>query len=72
MHLRRPQQIPSCATNVVVSATLGERLCAHDKQDAVRHTTGTKDKIRNSNMKLITYGMTEANIAFYSENPKAH
>ena len=35
MHLRRPQQIPSCATNVVVSATLGERLwCGGDTESS--------------------------------------
>ena len=31
MHLRRPQQIPSCATNVVISATLGDRLCCQGR-----------------------------------------
>ena len=31
MHLRRPQQIPSCATNVVISATQGSHLCSRGR-----------------------------------------
>ena len=33
MHLRRPQQIHSCATNVVVSATPGERLWKEGRKE---------------------------------------